>query len=83
MGGHLYVCVRLVETDTLTCVSSMYDTPERKKSHLGSEAELRFWGSQRNETHMLALGSPSRTRIFYPFCPKAPVTPTNRPWPLG
>ena len=72
--GELYRLVCLCDTNTLMRLSFLYDVPVRSKTYLQLELELAPQGSLRNERHINASVSVSRSRICFPFVSTPPKT---------
>ena len=72
--GELYRLVRLFDTNTLMGVSSLYDVSRRSKTQPQLELGLAPQGSLRNDSHISASVSVSRSRIRFPFVSTTPRT---------
>ena len=72
--GELYRLVRLCDTNTLMCLSSLYDIRVRSKTYPQLELGLAPQGSLRNDSHISASVSVSRSRIRFPFVSTTPRT---------
>ena len=72
--GELYRLVRLFDTNTLIGLSFLYEVPVRRKTHPQLELGFCPWGSLRNERHISAFVSVSRSRIRFPFVSTPPTT---------